>query len=70
MAPEDLLERLEAIAQEERVSLAEVIRQGMELRAARPGRQLRFIGVGSSAEPPHDWGRRSADLAYEPRSWR
>ncbi len=37
MADDDLLDRLRAIAHEEGVSLGEVIREGMELRA-QPGR--------------------------------
>jgi hypothetical protein len=70
VAPEDLLQRLQAIAREEDISLAEVIRQGLEWRAAQPGRQPRFIAAGRSNQPPYDTGRRAGEMEYEPDSWR
>jgi len=70
MASEDVLERLHHIAREEKSSLAEVIRQALEWRAAQPKRRFRFIGAGRSTEPPFDFARRSADMQFEPRSWR
>lgn len=70
MAPEDLIERLQAIAREEHVSLAEIIRQGLEWRASRPGKTPRFIGAGRSTEPPYDMARQAGDIDYSPRSWR
>jgi hypothetical protein len=70
VAPEDLLERLRAIADEEGVSLAEVVREGLEWRAAQAGRRPKFIASGRSTEPPYDTARRAGDLEYSPRSWR
>jgi hypothetical protein len=70
MADEELLERLRAVARRERLSLAEVIRQGLEWRAAQVGRPLRFIAAGASADPPHDTARRAGDITYEPPPWR
>lgn len=70
VAPEELLARLQDIANQERLSLAEVIRQGMEMRADQPDRKLSFFGIGSSSEPPFDTARRSGDLDFEPPPWR
>lgn len=68
MADEELLERLRNIARAEGVSLAEVIRQGMKMRA-HPQRKLTFIGAGKSKPdlPPVDW---NADMVFEPPPWR
>ena len=70
MAPEELLDQLRAIADDEGISLGEAIRQGLELRAAQHCRRPRFIASGRSTERPHDAGRRAGDLEYLPRSWR
>jgi hypothetical protein len=70
MAPEDLLERLHAIARAEGLSLAEVMRQGLEMRAAQPAKRPRFFGAGRSTEPPFDAGRRAGEIQYTPGSWR
>lgn len=70
MAPEELLDRLQTIARREQVSLAEVIRQGLEWRAAQNSRPLRFIGAGESTEPPHTTGRQAGEIIYTPRTWR
>ena len=70
MAPEGLLERLQAIANQEQVSLAEIIREGLELRVNLQARQPRFVGSGRSKEPPYDIGRQTGDISYELRSWR
>ena len=45
MADDELLDRLRVIARREGVSLAEVIRQGLELRAARTRRAPSFVGA-------------------------
>lgn len=68
MAEEELLDRLRAIARLEGLSLAEVIRQGMEMRA-RSQRRLAFIGAGKSNPglTPVDW---NADMVFEPPPWR
>jgi hypothetical protein len=70
MADQGLLDRLREIARREGLSLGEVIRQGMEMRAAAGRKGLGFIGVAESADPPYDTGARSGDIGYQPRSWR
>ena len=70
MADEELLRQLRAIAHREQVSLAEVIRQGLELRAKQSTRRLRFINAGASTEEPDDMGRRAGEIEFEPPSWR
>lgn len=67
MAPEELLDRLQIIAQREQVSLAEVIRQGLAWRVAQFERPPRFIGAGDSTEPPYTTGRQAGDIKYTPR---
>lgn len=69
VAPEELLERLRALAREEDTSLADIIRQGLEWRASHTGKKLRLIGAGQSQEP-HDTARRAGDIDYTPQSWR
>jgi hypothetical protein len=70
MADEEMLERLRAVARWDHLSLAEVIRQGMELRVQQAPRRFRFIGAGSSSEPPYNMSELASDLQFEPRSWR
>ncbi|MDQ2742787.1 MAG: hypothetical protein M3Z66_10910 [Chloroflexota bacterium] len=70
VASEELLTRLRNIADQERVSLAEIIRQGMEWRAEQPNRKLCFVGSGHSIDPPFDIARQAGDLDFEPPSWR
>lgn len=70
MAPEELLDRLHAIARAEDTSLAEVIRQGLEWRAAQPANRPRFFGAGRSTEAPFDTARRAGELEYSPPPWR
>ena len=69
MADEALLDELRKIARQEGVSLAEVIRQGLQLRVNTPRRKLAFVGAGASKKglPPVDW---NADLPFAPKSWR
>lgn len=70
IAPEELLDRLQAIARREHTSLAKVIRQGLEWRVAQAERPPHFIGAGESTEPPHTTARQAGEIAYTPRSWR
>ncbi len=70
MADDVLLDRLRAIAREEGVSLAEVIREGMELRAQRSRPTVTFIGIGRSGRKGHRMSERVAEAQFEPRSWR
>lgn len=69
MADEALLDELRQIARQDGVSLAEVIRQAMQLRVDARRRKLPFIAAGRSKKdaPPVDW---NADLPFKPRSWR
>jgi predicted transcriptional regulator len=70
MAEDELLDRLRAIARREHVSLAQVIREALELRASQPARRLNLIGAGESTGEPRDMGRQSGEMTFEPRSWR
>jgi Ribbon-helix-helix protein, copG family len=70
MADDALLDRLRAIAREEGISLAEVIREGMELRAQRSRPGVTFIGVGRSGRRGHRTGESAGDTAFAPRAWR
>jgi hypothetical protein len=70
MADEELLDRLREVARRDGVSLAEVIRQGLEWRAEQRPSPPGFIGIDASEEPPFDTARRSGELPFEPRSWR
>jgi hypothetical protein len=67
MADDELVRQLKELAEEEGVSLAEVIRQGMVLRL-RQGRRPRFVGTVRTGRPtavadeaetldpqPHPW---------------
>lgn len=70
VAPEELLDRLRLIAQEEDTSLAQVIREALEWRVSRPDRTFHFTGAGQSSESPHDTARQAGEMTYTPRSWR
>lgn len=68
MASDDLLNRLRLIARQEGVSLAEVIRQGLELRASQRRRPL-FIGAVRTGQPT-SIADEAEDLAPQARPWR
>lgn len=68
MADEGLLERLREIARAEGVSLAEVIRQGLELRAGA-GRRFEFIGALRTG-PETAIADEADQLTPEARPWR
>jgi hypothetical protein len=65
MADDALLDQLRAIAREEGVSLAEVIRQGLEWRARTRRRVPSFVGAISSVDRPHDTARDDEELIAE-----
>ena len=65
MADGALLERLREIAHEEGVSLAEVIRQGLEWRAKLRRRPPSFIGAFASGDGPHDTAERAEEIILE-----
>jgi len=68
MAPEELLEKLRRIAAEQRVSLATVIREALEERAARERPKPKSFGIGASGYT--DTARRAGDEPPEPDAWR
>ena len=70
MADDVLLDRLRSIAKAEGVSLAEVIRQGMELRAQRSRPPVTFVGIGRSGRRGHRTSEKASEMRFEPRSWR
>jgi hypothetical protein len=70
MADDALLDRLRLIANEEGVSLAEVIREGMELRAQRSRPGVTFIGIGRSGRRGHRTAENAGELRFTPRAWR
>jgi hypothetical protein len=70
MADPEMLERLRAIARDEGRSLADVIREALEARAARPRRRLGFLGVGASKPGTGPTAREASDLIPEPPPWR
>lgn len=65
MAPDELLERLRAIAREEGLSLGEVIRQGLEWRARLRQRPPSFIGAIGGDGPTTDDASRVDELVAE-----
>jgi hypothetical protein len=66
MADDRLLDRLREIAKAEGVSLAEIIRQGMEWRALRTRRRPpSFIGAISTGEGEHDTASRDEEILLE-----
>jgi hypothetical protein len=65
MAPDDLLDRLRAIAKEEGISLGEVIRQGLEWRARLRRQPPSFIGAIATGEPGHDTASRDEEVILE-----
>lgn len=70
MADDALLDRLRHIASTEGLSLAEVIREGMELRAQRSRPGVTFVGIGRSGRKGHRVAEESSELRFVPRSWR
>lgn len=68
MADEDLLARLREIARSEKIPLAEVIRQGLELRASG-ARRFTFVGAILS-DTPTAIADEADMLSPEPQPWR
>lgn len=64
MADDMLLDQLRVIARNDGVSLGEVIRQGLELRARMTRRPPSFIGAVTSPGGPHDVARRVKEILY------
>jgi hypothetical protein len=70
MADKELLDRLQTIARQEGVSLATVVRQGLELRARQGHARPKSFGVSASSDPPYDTARRADDIDFTPDPWR
>ncbi|MEK7214939.1 MAG: ribbon-helix-helix protein, CopG family [Chloroflexota bacterium] len=68
MAPEELLNRLRRIAQSRRVSLASLIREALEEKAAQERRRPAIAGIAASGLS--NLGERSGDEPIEPPPWR
>jgi metal-responsive CopG/Arc/MetJ family transcriptional regulator len=73
--PKELLKRVRAMAEERNVSVAEIIREAAEEKAAKHEPQAngkrpkpKSIGIFDSGKT--DIARRSADLKLEPPEWR
>jgi Arc/MetJ-type ribon-helix-helix transcriptional regulator len=69
VADEDVLERL----REERVSMAEVIRDALRARIDRPHRRPSFIGALDEPwehDPGHPTAEEMGEWVPEPASWR
>lgn len=65
MAEKELLDELRAIASEEDLSLGEVIRQGLELRARTRRRPPSFLRVPPRPGGTNDAARRDEELILE-----
>ena len=70
MADETLLKRIRTIADNRGISFAEAVRRALTVWADRQESPLRFIGIVATGDGPHDTGRRSADMQFEPDEWR
>ena len=70
MADEQLLASLRRVAREQGLSLGEVIRQGMEMRARLDRTPLTFVGSVRSSHKPHNTARDSTDAPFAPDTWR
>jgi metal-responsive CopG/Arc/MetJ family transcriptional regulator len=66
--PDELLKRLRVMAAERGTSMAALIRQALEEKAAANRPRPRSLGVGASHYS--DTARRTAEERPEPRSWR
>ena len=70
MASDDLLRQLKKIAQDEEISFAQVIREGLELRVKQANEPPRFIASVASAGSSGPTARESSDRQFEPPPWR
>jgi predicted transcriptional regulator len=68
VAPEELLDRLRRIAAERGASMAAVIREALEEKAATQRPKPRSIGIGASGTS--DTSHRAGEERPVPRSWR
>ena len=68
VAPEELLDRLRAMAAERRTSMATVIREALEEKVKNHRPCPKSLGIGASGHS--DTARRTADERPVPRAWR
>jgi len=68
VAPDDLLDRLRAIAAERHVSMATVIREALEEKARTHRPRPRSLGIGDSGQT--DISRRIGEEGMGPAPWR
>jgi metal-responsive CopG/Arc/MetJ family transcriptional regulator len=66
--PKELLKRLRLVAAQRGTSMAALVREALEEKAASERPRPRSLGVGASAH--RDTARRSAEQRPEPRAWR
>ena len=66
--PDDLLKRLRVRTAERGISMASVVREALEEKAAESRPKPKHLGIIDSGQG--DLARRSADERPEPRSWR
>ena len=66
--PDHLWQQLRAIAAARGVSLAAIVREALEAKAAQERPRPRSLGRGASGS--HDTARRTAGERPEPRPWR
>ena len=66
--PDDLLQRLRIIAAERRTSMAALVREALEEKAASYHPRPRSRGIGASGHS--DTARKAGEKRAEPRSWR
>ena len=67
-APDELLQQLRRIADEQRTSLANIIREALEERVRRHRPKPRSIGIGDSGRD--DISRRIGEEEAMPEPWR
>jgi len=66
--PDELLRRLRVLAAERRTSMAALIREALEEKAAADRPRPRSLGIGASGYG--DTARRTVEERPEPRPWR
>ncbi len=70
LADPSTLDRLRAIARDEGRSLADVIREALDRRAARPRPRPGFLRVGASEPGTGPTAREAGETVPEPPPWR
>ena len=70
MAEDELVDRLVRIARREGVSFAEIVRQGLEMRARQERPRPASIGIADVEGIPDNLAEAASDMAFEPPAWR